>query len=314
MPYRRPSPGLLLRLARIILRKLAKRLPSPIYDYISHNLHHMVTQYLWVAIGSMISGISINLFFIPHHLLSGGVSGVAMIIFFLFHYPLGLLTGILNVPIFYLAYKMLDKEYVVGALYGMLIFAVALDATRFLADINFIDDILLASVYGGILTGIGSGLIFRVNGSAGGTDIIGAIMKKYYGYSMGSMGFAINCVIMIFAGIFFGAKAAMYTLFAMYVGAALTDKIVEGFNRKKSIIIISEKHEKISIAILSVLSRGVTILKGEGAFTHQEKNVLYIVVTFTQIAKIKMLVEDIDPSAFIIVQDAAEVSGKGFTH
>ncbi|MBU2702118.1 uncharacterized membrane-anchored protein YitT (DUF2179 family) [Sporomusaceae bacterium BoRhaA] len=312
MPRR--SPGLLLRIARLVLLKLAKRLPSPVYAYISHNLPHMVTQYLWVAIGSMISGVSINIFFVPHHLLSGGVSGVAMIIFFLFHYPLGLLTTLLNIPIFYLAYKMLNKEYVFGAFYGMIIFSASLDATRFLADINFIDDILLASIYGGILTGIGSGIIFRVNGSSGGTDIIGAIMKKYYGYSMGSMGFAINCVVMIFAGVFFGPKSAMYTLFAMYAGAVLTDKIVEGFNRKKSIMIISDKHEEISVAILNELGRGITILKGEGAFTHQEKKVLYIVVTFTQIAKIKIMVEDIDTSAFLIIQDAAEVSGKGFTH
>lgn len=310
---RRPT-GFLLRLARIVLHKLAKRLPPSVYDYISHNLPHMVTQYLWVAVGSVISGISINIFFVPHHLLSGGVSGVAMIIYFLFHYPIGLLTTLLNIPIFYLAYKMLDKEYVVGALYGLLIFSAVLDATRFLADYNFIDDILLASIYGGILSGIGSGIIYRVNGSAGGLDIIGAIMKKYYGYSMGSMGFAINCVIMTFAGIFFGPKSAMYTLFAMYAGAVLTDKIVEGFNRKKSIMIISEHHQDIAAAILKVLGRGVTILKGEGAFTQQEKKVLFIVVTFTQIAKIKIMVEDIDPAAFMIVQDAAEVSGKGFTH
>ncbi len=310
---RRPA-GFLLRLARVILHKLAKRLPPVVYSYISHNLHHMVNQYLWVTVGSTIAGISINLFLVPHHLLSGGVSGVAMILYFLFHYPIGVMTTLFNVPIFYLAYKMLDREYVVGALYGLLIFSVALDATSFLASINFIDDILLASVYGGILSGIGSGIIFRVNGSAGGLDIIGAIMKKYYGYSMGSMGFAINLVIMIFAGIFFGAKSAMYTLFAMYAGAVLTDKIVEGFNRKKSIMIISEHHNEISLAILKVLGRGVTILKGEGAFTHQEKKVLLIVVTFTQIAKIKIMVEDIDPTAFMIVQDAAEVSGKGFTH
>jgi uncharacterized membrane-anchored protein YitT (DUF2179 family) len=284
------------------------------YAYISRNLHHIVNQYLWVTVGSAISGISINLFFVPHHLLSGGISGVAMILYFLFNYPIGLLTSLLNIPIFYLAYKMLDREYVVGSLYGLLIFSGILDATRFLADINFIDDILLASVYGGILSGIGSGIIYRVNGSAGGLDIIGAIMKKYYGYSMGSMGFAINCVIMLFAGIFFGAKSAMYTLFAMYAGAVLTDKIVEGFNRKKSIMIISEHHQEIAAAILKVLGRGVTILRGEGAFTHQEKKVLLIVVTFTQIAKIKIMVEDIDPTAFMIVQDAAEVSGKGFTH
>lgn len=169
-------------------------------------------------------------------------------------------------------------------------------------------------MYGGILSGISAGLIFRVNGSSGGLDIIAAIMKRYYGYSMGSVSFAINCVIMVIAGILFGPKSAMYTLFAMYTTSVLTDKVVEGFNRRKTIMIISDKHEEIATAVLSLLGRGVTILKGEGAFTRQEKKVLYIVVSFTQIAKIKLLVEDIDPSSFMIVQDAAEVSGKGFTH
>lgn len=307
------SSGVLLRLARLVLRRLAKKLPPPVYEYISYNLPHILRQYIWVAVGSTISGISINTFFVPHHLLSGGVSGVAMIIYFLMQWPIGLMNIALNIPMFYLAYRLLDKEYVLGSIYGLLIFATAIDATRFLSDYNFIDDILLAAIYGGILSGIGAGIIFRVNGSSGGTDIVAAIVKRYYGYSMGAMGFAINCVIMLVAAILFGPKYAMYTLLAMYTAAMVTDKIVEGFNRRKTIMIISDHHDQISEAVLNVLGRGVTILRGEGAFTHQEKKVLYIVVTFTQIAKIKQIVEDVDPAAFIIVQDAAEVSGKGFS-
>lgn len=307
------SSGVLLRLARLVLRRLAKKLPPPVYEYISYNLPHILRQYIWVAVGSTISGISINTFFVPHHLLSGGVSGIAMIIYFLMQWPIGLMNVVLNIPMFYLAYRLLDKEYVLGSIYGLLIFATAIDATRFLSSYNFIDDILLASIYGGILSGIGAGIIFRVNGSSGGTDIVAAIVKRYYGYNMGAMGFAINCVIMLVAAILFGPKYAMYTLLAMYTAATVTDKIVEGFNRRKTIMIISDHHDQISEAVLNVLGRGVTILRGEGAFTHQEKKVLYIVVTFTQIAKIKQIVEDVDPAAFIIVQDAAEVSGKGFS-
>lgn len=272
-----------------------------------------VKQYLTVGLGSLIGAVGINAFYIPHHLLSGGVSGVAMLLYFFFGWPVGLMTAILNVPLFIAAYRLLDREYVIGALYGMLVFAVSLDTTRFLANYNIVDDVMLASIYGGVIGGIGSGITFRVNGSAGGIDIVAAIMKKYYSFNMGLVGFAINCIIMLFAAAFFGVKLAMYTLLAMYIGANVTDKVIEGFNRKKTVIIISEKSDELAAAIMKEVGRGVTFLNGEGAYTHNDKRVVFVVLTLTQIARIKFITEKIDPCAFMIVQDAAEVLGKGFS-
>ena len=275
-------------------------------------LKSIVYRYLTVGLGGLIGGAGINAFFVPHHLFSGGVSGLAMILYFLANLPIGMMVIALNIPLFIAAYRLLNREYVVGALYGMLVFSAAIDATRFLADINLVDDTMLASIYGGVVAGIGSGMVFRVNGSGGGTDIVAAIMKKYYALNVGSVSFAINCLIMLVAGLLFGVKPAMFTLVSMYVGAAVTDKVVEGFNRRKVMMIISDHNEEIAAAILSEIGRGVTYLHGEGAYTGHDKRVIMVVVTTTQIAKIKFVVQDVDDKAFVIVQDATDVTGKGF--
>ena len=270
-------------------------------------------RYSMVAAGSFISGVAINTFLIPHHLFSGGVSGVAMILYFLFNWPIGLQIAVLNIPIFYMAYRLLDRDYVVCGLFGMLIFSVATDATRFLADVHLVDDTMLAAIYGGVISGIGSGMIFRASGSAGGTDTIATIVKKYYSLNVGLVGFSINVFLMLVAAGLFGVKPAMYTLLSFYVGSQVTDAVIEGINRKKTVLIISEMNTEIAEAIMEEVGRGATFLEGTGAFTGQDKKVLFVVVTLTQIAKIKFIVEKIDPHAFMIVQDAAEVLGRGFT-
>lgn len=276
-------------------------------------MHSSIQQYFLIALGGVLGAMSINLFLLPHHLLSGGISGIAIIIHYLSNSPVGLLIIALNIPLMYAAYRFIGKRYLFSTLYGMLIFSVAVDATRFLADLNFVDDPLLAAIYGGVVGGIGSGIIFRVNGSAGGLDIVAAIVKKYYAFNMGGVGFAVNCLITLVAGIIFGSKLAMLTLIAMFITGNVTDKVVEGLNRKKTVMIISEKAQEVAGSIMIEVSRGATFLRGEGAFTHQDKQVIFMVVNLTQIAKIKFLIEEIDPCAFMIVQDAAEVMGRGFT-
>ena len=198
-------------------------------------------------------------------------------------------------------------------IFGMVIFSLATDATRFLADLNFIDDTLLAAIYGGVISGIGAGMIFRVGGSAGGTDTIATIIKKYYSLNVGFVGFSINVFLMIVAAALFGVKPAMYTLLSFFVSSQVTDAVIEGLNRKKTIMIISDKNEEIADAILDEVGRGATFLEGTGAYTGQDKKVLFVVVTLTQISKIKFIAEKTDPHAFMIVQDAAEVLGHGFS-
>ena len=270
-------------------------------------------RYAPVALGAIINEVGNNTFLIPHQLFSGGVSGVAMLLYFLFSWPIGIQIILLNIPIFYAAYRLLDRDYVICGIFGMVIFSLATDATRFLADLNFIDDTLLAAIYGGVISGIGAGMIFRVGGSAGGTDTIATIIKKYYSLNVGFVGFSINVFLMIVAAALFGVKPAMYTLLSFFVSSQVTDAVIEGLNRKKTIMIISDKNEEIADAILDEVGRGATFLEGTGAYTGQDKKVLFVVVTLTQISKIKFIAEKTDPHAFMIVQDAAEVLGHGFS-
>lgn len=270
-------------------------------------------RYGIILLGCLISSVSINLFLVSNQLLSGGLSGIAIIFYYLFAVPLGIPMLILNIPLLFIAYKTLGKVYTLDIVFGTALFTILSDVTSFLADYKVIDEPMLAAIYGGIFTGIGFGMIFRVNGNSGGLDIIAAIVKKYYSLNMGVVIFAINCLIMAIAALLFGLKLAMFTLIAMFMTSILTDKVIAGFNNKKTVIIISVKTEEIAEGIISEVGRSVTFLKGEGAFSRQSKDVIFVVVQLLQMSKIKTIVDTIDPMAFMIVQDANEVMGRGFT-
>lgn len=278
-----------------------------------NGMKRTLLQYGIVAVGCILASIAINLFFVPHHLLSGGVSGLAIIFYYLFELPIGLQIFLMNIPLLFAAYRLLGKSYTVITIYGTILFSFTIDAFKFLAAFSPLSDPLLAAITGGIVNGIGSGLIFRVNGSAGGLDIVAAIVKKYYSFNFGAVGFAVNIVIMMIAAVLFGLTPAILTLISMFVSANLTDKVVEGINRKKTVFIVSYKSAEIAQTILQEVGRGATLLHGQGAFTKQDKQVIFVVVSLTQISQIKALVHEADPQAFMIVQDAAEVMGRGFT-
>lgn len=274
---------------------------------------YKIVQYIFVTFACLMIAAAINLFFVPHHLLSSGISGLATIFYYLFGWPIGLQILVMNIPLLVLAYRLVGKSYVIATIYGTVMLSLAIDMTKFLVQMSPLDDPLLAAITGGLIAGIGGGLVFRVNASLGGIDIIATIIKKYYSFNVGSVGFAVNCGIAIISATLFGLKLAVITLISMFIGSIITDQVVEGFNRKKSIYIISYKSEDIVKVILKEIGRGVTILHGEGAFTRQDKRVIFVVISLTQIAQIKRLVHEADPEAFVIVNDVTEVIGRGFT-
>ena len=270
-------------------------------------------RYLLITLGCLISTCSINLFLVQHQLLSGGISGIAIIFYYLVGLPIGVQILAMNLPLLYLAYKMFGKKYAIDILFGIVIFSLLVDITSFLNHFNAVDDVMLAAIYGGVFTGIGYGIVFRSNSSTGGMDIVAAIVKTKYGFSVGFINFAVNCGLMVVASLLFGLKLAMFTLISMFISSNLTDKVVAGLNNKKTVVIISGKSEEIAEEIIKEVGRGVTYLKGQGAFTLQDKDIIFVVVNLTQIAKIKLIVDGIDKYAFMIVQDANEVLGRGFT-
>ena len=275
-------------------------------------LEHKLLRYLGIALGCFIASCSINLFLVPSHLLTGGATGIAIIFYYLAGLPIGLQTFLYNIPLLAAAWKTMGKVYTVDIIIGTAIFSACLDATKFLNAYASINDVMRAAIFGGVFNGIGYGIVFRMNGSTGGFDIIGAIVKKYYSLNMGGVIFGFNCLIMLVAAFLFGMAPAMLTLICMFVNAMVTDKVIAGFNSRKAVLIVSDKAENIAEGIMEV-GRGVTFLHGQGAFTRRERNVVFVVVTLTQVAKIKLIANAIDSNAFMIIMSANEVMGRGFS-
>ena len=270
-------------------------------------------KYLGMFAGCLIAASSINLFVVPSNLLTGGVTGIAIIFYFLAGLPIGIQTLAYNVPLLIASYKLLGKKYTIDVVIGTLMFSFTLDATKFLSGMLPLEDLMLASIYGGVFNGIGYGIVFRVNGSTGGFDILGAIFKKYYSMDIGSVIFGFNCLIVAVAGILFNMNSAMFTLICMYITSQMTNKVIDGFNQRKAILIISEHAKDIADGIIADIGRGVTFLNGEGAFTGDPKKIVMVVVSMTQIAKIKIIVNAVDRNAFMLILSASEVVGRGFT-
>ncbi|MFQ9934762.1 MAG: YitT family protein [Phascolarctobacterium faecium] len=233
-------------------------------------------RYLMVTLGCVLMGIAINAFYMPNKLISGGIGGVSVILYYLIGLPMGITSLLLNIPLFVAAYKFMDRSYIVSALYGMLVFSVSLDAFHFLAEkAPYVHDPMLACIAGGVIYGIGAAMMYRVGGSSGGTDIIGAIINKHYSISIGTTGFMFNIILMFIGVFYFGLEAVLYTLLAFFVMFKTCNAFTDGFDYKKNIIIISEHYEEIGNGIIEVIGRGVTYLYAEGAYTHQQRKVLF---------------------------------------
>lgn len=273
---------------------------------------HLI-RYLRILIGCFIVAIGINFFLMPAQLLAGGLSGIALIIHYIAGWPIGVQIFIMNIPLLIASYKLLGKAYTLDVVIGTFLVSACLDALSFLPSYNTLNDPMLSAIFGGIVCGLGFGIVFRANGNTGGPDVIGVIVKKYYGMNIGMVIFGINCLITLAGMLLFGMKEALFTLIGIYLTAEITDKVIAGFNRKKKIIIISKKSREISAEIMKTMIRGITFIKGEGAFTGDEKDILFSVVNLTQIGKIKQVVHRVDPAAFMIISDANEVMGRGFT-
>ena len=276
-------------------------------------MNKQLKRYLTITLGACISGVALNAFFLPHQLLSGGITGLGMILFYLSGWQVSVTNIIFNIPLFFLAYRLMSRNYFISGIYGTLALSLFLQLFAPLQQLTQVHDPMLSCIAGGVLHGIGLGTLYRVGGSTGGSDIIGAIVQKFYSISIGTTGFLINIVLLTAGAFFFGLEPALYTLTAYFIVFKVSNAFTDGFDFKKNIIIISDHNEEIAEAIIKIVGRGVTYIEGEGAYTHQHRKLLFCVVKLTQVAKIKQLVKNLDPFAFMIVQDASDVFGRGFT-
>jgi uncharacterized membrane-anchored protein YitT (DUF2179 family) len=281
-------------------------------DRIYDSKFKYIFMIIMIILGSAVSGVAFNLFIIPNKLLSGGISGISLILNYLFNINTGLMILIFNIPIFLLGYKFVDKEFVFLSLIGMIAFSGWIEFFSFLRDSNLVQDVMLSSIYAGVLNGIGLGIVLRNRASQGGIDIIGVILKKYFSMNIGSTSMMINTCIVIVASFITNLNLAMYTLISMYISSTVLDKVQQGFDKRKSVMIITNKEKQVAEEIFNRLVRGVTYLEGEGAYTGDKKRVIYCIVSLNQLAKLKQIVREKDEHAFITVSDTAEVMGHGF--
>ena len=279
----------------------------------SPTLWELAVPYLASFVGSLVVAIGMNAFFIPFQLLSSGLSGIAIIFYFLTGLPVGIGIFILNIPIMIACYKFMGRSYTVLSIVGTIMLSVLVDVTSFLSTWNIMHDAMLSSITGGILSGIGFGIIYKYNGNSGGLDVIGAIVKKYYSLEMGTVTMILNLVILLAAAWLFSLERAVLTFVAIYIAAFITNKVVIGLKQRKSVIIISNRATPIAQVLMRYVGHGATYLHGQGAYTMQDKRVIYAVIKLTEVAKVKEIVNKLDPQAFMIISDASEVVGRGFT-
>lgn len=280
--------------------------------------NNKLLYYLYVLfmifLGTFLMAISLNMFLEPYTIAPGGLTGFAIVVNKITGTPLWIINVVINIPLFLLGYKFLGKEGTIKTALGIILLTYFLNATLKLGNIKTTDDVLLASICGGIIMGIALGLVFRIEGSTGGTDLIGLMLNKFFpNISVPKLMMIVDSMVVVMAGIVDkNIETALYSALALYISVRVADAIIEGFSYSKGFLIISNKSDDISKAIMDELGRGVTLLEGKGAYTKQQKDIIFVVVGRNQEVSVKQIVKMIDPHAFMTVNTVHEVLGEGF--
>lgn len=254
-------------------------------------------------------------FNMQNKLAEGGFTGITLLLYFMFKWDPSYTNLILNIPLFFIGWKLLGRNAFIYTLLGTVGLSVFLWIfQRFPIDMPLKDDLLLAALFAGVFLGIGLGIIFRYGGTTGGVDIIARLVQKYAGWSMGRTMFIFDIGVIGASVItYLNYKEAMYTLVAVFIGARVIDFIQEGAYTARGAMIVSDRNNDIAKKIMEEMDRGVTVLKGYGSFTKIEREVLYCVVAKNEIVRLKNLITSVDPHAFVSVTIVHDVHGEGFT-
>jgi uncharacterized membrane-anchored protein YitT (DUF2179 family) len=263
---------------------------------------------LLITMGSVLCTIAINGILIPQQFISGGFTGLAILIHYLVPFlSVGIVYFILNIPIYVLGWKFVGRRFFLYSIAGLFIFSATVTWIHLTVPIQ---DKFLSALLAGIISGIGAGIILRSLGSAGGLDILSIILIKKFSIRIGSSILAFNCILLLVFAFIFSIEAALYALIFIFVSSKLVDLVVTGLSQRKTAVIISDAWNEISKEIISTLQRGVTIVHGQGAYSGQEKTILYVVITFQELSRLKRFIRQIDPNAFVVISDTLEVMGQ----
>lgn len=270
--------------------------------------------YLGLILGTFIMALGLVLFLAPAKIAPGGVSGLGIVLYHLFGIPVGVSMLIFNVPLFFLGLKTLGKTFGPRTLLSIVTLSLWTDLFEMVLHFKAAStDPLLTSLFGGILLGLGLGIVFRSQGTTGGSDILGRIINQLFNISTGTGIMIVDFFVISLAGIVFrNVNLALYGFISLYVSSRVIDLVLEGIDYAKSVYIISEKQEEIIEFITQRMNRGGTLIHGEGLFTKVRRNILFAVVTRKEIALLRNTIRQIDPKAFVIISNVHEVLGQGF--
>ncbi len=273
----------------------------------------LLKSLFWITVGSLVFALGFDMFLVPNQIGAGGVSGLAMVVnAFVPALSVGVFSVLVNIPLFLAGYRFVGRKFFWGSLAGMLISSVLIDV---LADIPLVPtEPLMGAIFGGLLVGAGCGVVFMQGASTGGVDIAARLLKyKLKNLSIGKLVLLVDMSIAVITGIAFrDINKVLYCIVALFVSSEALDAVVYRFDYSYVAMIISNSNEGIRDAIDQKLDRGCTYLKGEGAYTGQMKNVIYCAIKRQQVAELKELVMEIDPEAFLVLQEAHQVLGEGF--
>lgn len=273
-------------------------------------LKEKIKRFSFITLGAILMAVALELFLVPNKLLDGGIVGISIMASHLLELPLGLFIFLLNIPFFYLGYKQIGKTFALSTLYAITILSIG---TALLHPVPpFADEKFLVTIFGGVILGLGVGLVIRYGGSLDGTEILAILISNKSPFSVGEIVMVINFFIYVAAGFIFKWESAMYSVIAYFIAFKTIDIVQQGLDESKSVWIISDQHEEIGDAINDRLGRGVTYLTGEGAYTGEDKKVIFCVITRLEEFKLKDIVNHYDESAFVAIGNVSEVKGGRF--
>lgn len=274
------------------------------------------SDYLLLLLGALIQALGLRLFLVPADLVSGGITGLAQIINHYTGWPIGVMFFLGNVPLFILGWRLLGgHRFALRTAFAVAMYSLFTDLLTllpFFPEGGLTDDLVLNSLYGAVVCGVGYGLVYRGRGTSGGSDILARILNYWKGIPITQSYLATDGLVVITAGFVFGWKRALYALIAIYVSGLAAETTLEGSGTVRTALIITAQPQLVAQRILYELERGVTILPGTGGYTGKARPVLYCVISRAEVTQLKAIVQETDPKAFMVIGQAHEALGEGF--
>ena len=271
-------------------------------------------DYLLILLGAFLQALSMRLFLVPASLVSGGISGIAQILHYSLGWPIGLVVLLGNIPLFIIGWRYLGgPRFTLRTLFSIVVFSIFTDVLIAITGSDPItNDILLNTLYGGILLGVGLGIVYLGRGTSGGTDILGRILNQRLGMSISMAYLLTDSFAVILAGFFFGWEKALYGLIMIFLSGVAADTASQGASIIRTAFIITDETEKVVSSIQQQLDRGSTVISAKGGYTGKDRPIVYCVVTAAEVIRLKSIVHEADPDAFMVVGQANEALGEGF--